>query len=168
MTKFTTKLPEKNKHIEKLKSFLHIILECQGLDTDIPYETEEELYQFLNEELLDFAVFHQETCKSNLQMSDDMLTLLIQQDHIIRELQNAADIIRAYANPVDNDELLDRALNVLKHEGNCQLDMRQDETSDTGLLMEVDVKFSEENLREALRTAIETYNNELGDHLLNK
>ena len=112
------------------------------------------------------AVSHTEIKKELTNTTGELVSLAIANVRLGTEIKKAISIIHDLASPCDEDALM-HAYNVLKHEGNADICLISAELIDDDFsLPEVEIKFSDENLIEALRVAIGEYNNKAASKIL--
>jgi hypothetical protein len=151
--------------LEVLQELVFVAQDVLGLDEDIPDELEGVL-EVLDHGVTDLATGYVELQEACASMGTDLLVAQVSNARLAVELTRSALVLEALALPPIDEDIIDNTLALLKREGEAELGFATDDSDETGLVMSTLVKFDEDKLREALKTAIMYYNNELGNKLL--
>ncbi len=141
----------------ELEEFLFCIYGTLGygeLKLPLP-KTEHELMVALDQALLELIVEYDELQKTHSASISVLERFTIANHDLSRNLKKAADMLQALVQPVNDEAVLELALDALKIDGNTIMDPTSGRIS-----------FAPDDLREGLRTAIEMYNAELTSKML--
>lgn len=151
--------------LEQLQELVFMANDIANIADD-PADEVEDLLEQLEAALFVLADTIEENQVEIRGMANDLISLASHNHTLALELKRCAQLLIALSAPPTDEEVLDRALQVLRREGNAQIKSVEDESNDSGILLEVELTFREEELREAFRLAILEYNNALPNKLL--
>jgi len=144
-----------NSPVEVLQELLFIVQDVlERTDDDIPEELDEVLVE-LDRNILDLANEYNEILDIKTDMASDIIELSISNASLAMELNKAGDILSELSNTPHNDELIDLTFDLLKLDGRAEYFHSSD-------INQVKIAFTQEELREALMSAIVYYNLEVG------
>jgi hypothetical protein len=151
--------------LEQLQEFAFILFDVMEEDEEISDDRAEVMEQ-IQTGILALAEEYEELKLQNNAMLHDLIGLSANNISLMMELRRCAMLLAALANPPSEKILLDMALQVLRKEGNASLSTIEDEESDSGILLDVNITFNEDDLREGLAAAINEYNNSLANLII--
>lgn len=145
--------------VEVLQELLFIVQDVlERTDDEIPEELDEVLVE-LDRNILDLAIEYTEIQDIKTDMASDIIELSVSNVSLAMELSRAGAILSELSNTPHDDELVDQAYDLLKLEGRAEYVHSSDDN-------QIKVAFSQEELREALMSAIVYYNLEVGAKVL--
>lgn len=152
---------EEDAPVEALQELLFVTRDVLsgGIDEDdMPMELNE-VIDALYDDVLNLATVYADSAELNDQMAHDIISLTVANVGLGMDLNHLKNVLSGLTAPTMNEELIDDALMVLTKEGEIKtLTIGAD-------ILNTKVSFNEEELREALCSAIRSYNHELAAKL---
>jgi hypothetical protein len=149
-------------NLEALQDIAFVVLDMAEIDEE-PEEVMDDIIAQLDEGVAAWAEKHETLEVAFAAMATDMLQLTLANDGLARELGAAAVVLEGLSQTPWIDELIEKSMSVLRKDGQAQVNMVGGESA---VDLKVQLTFDEDQLAEALRTAICEYNNNLAEGIL--
>lgn len=149
---------EEGFSVEHIQDVIFVLHEALDLDLDVEkYDTIEAAMDEMDVAVVQLGIDHQHLKADYQKVMVDRFVLDARLQLLTKEFHHVMSCIEELATRSTHEGLIALAVDRLKSEGKPEISMEPDD----GGFVSVSYKFTAENLHEALKDAIETYNIEL-------
>jgi hypothetical protein len=159
--------PSDDRLRDRLIEFVLVLdaaLDC----SEDPEDDVQRLMDQVQDGILTLIEEHEQAKQDAMGFLHDVVALTHENMSLRQELQRLVFVLHALSQPPFDDEVIDKALKVLRHDGQAEVSIApvDEQTSDLAPDLTVNITFEEDNLREGLITAINEYISEVAQKAL--